>query len=81
MSSDVTVSDIFIVSVCVCRLWSCEVTEEGCGYLASALCSNPSHLRELDLSDNRLGESGLKILSDVLKDTNCTLNKLMYVEQ
>jgi len=76
-----TVSDIFIVSVCVCRLWRCNVTGEGCGYLASALCSNPSHLRELDLSLNHLRDSGVKMLSDLLKDPNCALNKLRYVEQ
>ncbi|XDV53572.1 hypothetical protein PO909_022043, partial [Leuciscus waleckii] len=70
------VSDIFIVSVCVCRLQDCDVTGEGCGYLASALCSNPSHLRMLHLSGNHLGDSGLKMLSELLKDPNCTLNKL-----
>ncbi|XP_026157089.1 LOW QUALITY PROTEIN: protein NLRC3-like [Mastacembelus armatus] len=43
------------------RLSGCLVTEEGCASLASALSSNPSHLRELDLSYNHLGESaGLK---------------------
>ncbi|XP_056108561.1 NACHT, LRR and PYD domains-containing protein 3-like isoform X2 [Rhinichthys klamathensis goyatoka] len=62
------------------RLRRCKVTGEGCGYLASALSSNPSHLRELDLSNNRLGGSGLKRLSDLLKDPNCALNEL-YVEQ
>ncbi|XP_048056818.1 NACHT, LRR and PYD domains-containing protein 12-like [Megalobrama amblycephala] len=55
----------------------CNVTDEGCHYLASALCSNPSHLRELNLSDNPLGESGVNMLSDLLKDPNCTLNKLI----
>ncbi|CAM4733670.1 unnamed protein product [Leuciscus chuanchicus] len=58
------------------KLQRCDVTEEGCGYLASALCSNPTHLRELDLSDNHLRDAGLKMLSDLLKDPNCTLNKL-----
>jgi len=67
------ISSLFL---CVCRLCECDVREEGCGYLASALRSNPSHLRELDLRDNRLGESGVKMLSDLLKDPNCALNKL-----
>ncbi|XP_038591077.1 E3 ubiquitin-protein ligase TRIM11-like, partial [Micropterus salmoides] len=44
----------------VCRLSGCEITEEGCASLASALTSNPSHLRELDLSYNHLGDSGVK---------------------
>ncbi|XP_043118641.1 NLR family CARD domain-containing protein 3-like [Puntigrus tetrazona] len=34
----------------ILRLSGCMVTEEGCGYLSSALSSNPSHLRELDLT-------------------------------
>ncbi|XP_068076779.2 tripartite motif-containing protein 16-like [Danio rerio] len=47
------------------------VTEEGCGFLSSALTSNPSHLRELDLSYNHPGDSGVK-----LEDPNYTLDKL-----
>ncbi|XP_050958052.1 NACHT, LRR and PYD domains-containing protein 12 [Labeo rohita] len=52
------------------------VTEEGCGYLSSALSSNPSHLRELDLSYNHPGDSGVKLLSEKLDDPNCSLDKL-----
>jgi len=52
------------------------VTEEGCAALASALSSNPSHLRELDLSYNHPGESGVKLLSDIMKHPDCTLDKL-----
>ncbi|XP_068431469.1 NLR family CARD domain-containing protein 3-like [Clinocottus analis] len=36
----------------VLRLSGCQVTKKGCTFLASALTSNPSHLRELDLSFN-----------------------------
>ncbi|XP_067280055.1 NLR family CARD domain-containing protein 3-like isoform X3 [Pseudorasbora parva] len=50
----------------ILRLSGCMVTEEGCAALASALSSNPSHLRELDLSCNHPGDSGLKLLSDKL---------------
>uniref|UniRef100_A0A673LF89 B30.2/SPRY domain-containing protein n=1 Tax=Sinocyclocheilus rhinocerous TaxID=307959 RepID=A0A673LF89_9TELE len=39
------------------------VTEEGCHYVSLALTSNPSHLRELDLSYNHPGDSGDKLLS------------------
>ncbi|XP_058625693.1 stonustoxin subunit alpha-like [Onychostoma macrolepis] len=52
------------------------VTEGGCSYVSSALNSNPSHLRELDLSYNHPGESGVKLLSEKLEDPNCTLDKL-----
>ncbi|XP_026142349.1 NACHT, LRR and PYD domains-containing protein 3 [Carassius auratus] len=48
----------------ILRLSGCMVTEEGCGFLASALSSNPSHLRELDLSYNHPGQSLVKLLSD-----------------
>ncbi len=58
------------------RLRYCEITDEGCAALASALRSNPSHLRELDLSWNKLGDSGVKQLSDGLKDPQCKLEKL-----
>ncbi|KAL1276737.1 hypothetical protein QQF64_036360 [Cirrhinus molitorella] len=52
------------------------VTEEGCGYLSSALSSNPSHLRELDLSYNHPGDLGEQLLKDRLKDPNYKLEKL-----
>ncbi|XDV26069.1 hypothetical protein PO909_029867 [Leuciscus waleckii] len=53
------------------------VTEEGCGYVSSALSSNPSHLRELDLSYNHPGDSGVKLLTDKLEDPNYRLDKLI----
>ncbi|XP_052439437.1 NACHT, LRR and PYD domains-containing protein 3-like isoform X3 [Carassius gibelio] len=58
------------------QLYDCGVTDEGCAALASALRSNPSHLRELTLSGNKLGESGVKLLSDQLKDPRCKLEIL-----
>ncbi|XP_016385799.1 NACHT, LRR and PYD domains-containing protein 1b allele 3-like, partial [Sinocyclocheilus rhinocerous] len=58
------------------QLCKCGVTDEGCAALASALRSNPSHLRELDLSFNKLGASGVKLLSDGLKDPRCKLETL-----
>ncbi|KAF4114004.1 hypothetical protein G5714_004227 [Onychostoma macrolepis] len=47
----------------ILRLSGCMVTDVGCGYVSSALSSNPSHLRELDLSYNNPGNSGVKLLS------------------
>ncbi|KAK2917287.1 NLR family CARD domain-containing protein 3-like isoform X1 [Channa argus] len=58
------------------RLSGCLVTEEGCASLASALSSNPSHLRELDLSYNHPGDSGVKLLSAGLKDPQWRLDTL-----
>uniref|UniRef100_A0A667WHP1 B30.2/SPRY domain-containing protein n=1 Tax=Myripristis murdjan TaxID=586833 RepID=A0A667WHP1_9TELE len=60
------------------RLSGCLVTEEGCVALASALSSNPSHLRELDLSYNHPGDSGVKLLSAGLEDPTWRLDKLRY---
>ncbi|XP_062274627.1 ribonuclease inhibitor-like [Scomber scombrus] len=57
-------------------LSGCLITEEGCASLASALSSNPSHLRELDLSYNHPGDSGEKRLSAGLKDPHWRLDKL-----
>ncbi|KAF4115497.1 hypothetical protein G5714_002986 [Onychostoma macrolepis] len=51
----------------ILRLSQCLVTAEGCAALASALSSNPSHLRELDLSYNHPGESGVKMLNHLEK--------------
>ncbi len=59
-----------------CRLCECGVTDEGCAALSSVLRSNSSHLRDLDLNDNKLGDAGLKMISDGLKDPRCKLEKL-----
>uniref|UniRef100_UPI003AABD778 uncharacterized protein n=1 Tax=Centroberyx gerrardi TaxID=166262 RepID=UPI003AABD778 len=58
------------------RLSGCLLTEEGCASLASALSSNPSHLRELDLSYNHPGASGVKLLSAGLEDPHWRLDSL-----
>ncbi|KAL4009119.1 hypothetical protein ACER0C_002971 [Sarotherodon galilaeus] len=57
-------------------LSGCLITAEGCTSLASALSSNPSHLRELDLSYNHPGDSGMKLLSAGLKDPGWRLDTL-----
>nr|XP_046182554.1 LOW QUALITY PROTEIN: NACHT, LRR and PYD domains-containing protein 3-like [Oncorhynchus gorbuscha] len=52
----------------------CLVTEEGCAALSSALRSNPSHLKELDLSYNHPGDSAGGLLSAALVDPTYKLN-------
>ncbi|XP_068443136.1 NACHT, LRR and PYD domains-containing protein 12-like [Clinocottus analis] len=60
----------------ILRLSFCGVTEKGSTYLASALSSNPSRLRQLDLSYNYLQDSGVKLISVHLKDPLCKLETL-----
>ncbi|KAB5566014.1 hypothetical protein PHYPO_G00248180 [Pangasianodon hypophthalmus] len=61
----------------ILRMRYSSVTDEGCAAVASALRSNSSsHLRELDLKGNNPGESGVKLLSDLLKDPHCKLETL-----
>ncbi|XP_056445780.1 uncharacterized protein LOC130382197 [Gadus chalcogrammus] len=57
-------------------LSGCLVTQEGCASLASALSSNPSHLRKLDLSYNHPGDSGAALLSAGLEDPRWRLDTL-----
>uniref|UniRef100_A0A3Q4I334 B30.2/SPRY domain-containing protein n=1 Tax=Neolamprologus brichardi TaxID=32507 RepID=A0A3Q4I334_NEOBR len=57
-------------------LSGCLITEERCTSLASAVSSNPSHLRELDLSYNHPGDSGMKLLSAGQKEPGWRLDNL-----
>ncbi|CAL8277662.1 unnamed protein product [Gadus morhua 'NCC'] len=54
----------------------CDLSERCCESLASVLSSNSSFLRELDLSTNRLKDSGVKLLSAGLGSPHCTLEML-----
>ncbi|KPP57277.1 hypothetical protein Z043_125019, partial [Scleropages formosus] len=59
------------------QLSDCCVPERGCDSLASVLHSNScSHLRELDLSNNDLLDSGVKKLSAGLEYRHCKLEIL-----
>ncbi|XP_054475477.1 NLR family CARD domain-containing protein 3-like [Anoplopoma fimbria] len=50
------------------RLSFCGITEVGCGFLDKALRTNPTHLKELDLSYNHPGQRGMELLSCLQKD-------------
>ncbi|TWW59856.1 Neoverrucotoxin subunit beta [Takifugu flavidus] len=60
----------------ILRLSGCLIKAEGCSSLASALRSNPTHLKELDLSFNHPGDVGTKQLSAVLEDPELSLEVL-----
>ncbi|KAK7930595.1 hypothetical protein WMY93_006990 [Mugilogobius chulae] len=58
------------------RLSGCLISTEGCAALASALRSNPSHLKELDLSYNHPGDTGVRLLSALAENQVCALATL-----
>ncbi|KAL0160811.1 hypothetical protein M9458_044536, partial [Cirrhinus mrigala] len=56
-------------------LRDCGLTEESCSVLTTVLISNPI-LKELDISNNNLQDSGVKKLQNGLESANCKLEKL-----
>ncbi|XP_065328087.1 NACHT, LRR and PYD domains-containing protein 3-like [Pelmatolapia mariae] len=54
----------------------CDLSERSCEALASGLSSQSSNLRQLDLSNINLKDSGVKLLSEGLKSPHCTLETL-----
>ncbi|KAI7810596.1 putative NACHT [Triplophysa rosa] len=57
-------------------LAECNLTVESCRIISSALQSSDSPLRDLDVSNNDLQDSGVKLISDALNNTNCHLHIL-----
>ncbi|XP_058614840.1 protein NLRC3-like isoform X2 [Onychostoma macrolepis] len=54
----------------------CDLSDQHCEIVSSALQSSNCVLRELDLSNNHLQDSGVKFISDGLKNPNCQLQIL-----
>uniref|UniRef100_A0A672G7D5 B30.2/SPRY domain-containing protein n=1 Tax=Salarias fasciatus TaxID=181472 RepID=A0A672G7D5_SALFA len=57
-------------------LSSCGLSERSCGALSSVLSSQSSSLTHLDLSNNDLQDSGVKLLSSGLESPHCNLEAL-----
>ncbi|XP_059200825.1 NACHT, LRR and PYD domains-containing protein 12-like [Centropristis striata] len=58
------------------QLSDCGISKAHCEVVASALKSNPSYLKELELSQNILQDSGVKLLSVGLEGPTCRLETL-----
>ncbi|XP_062389196.1 NACHT, LRR and PYD domains-containing protein 12-like [Sardina pilchardus] len=64
------------------RVWlnQCHLSKASGIVLASVLQSTPSHLRELDMSDNDLQDEGVELLCVGLRDPQCKLEILRVFE-
>ncbi|XP_075901835.1 NLR family CARD domain-containing protein 3-like isoform X5 [Nelusetta ayraudi] len=60
------------------RLRNCSLSELSCDWLLSALKSNPSHLRLLDLRGNQLKDSSVKPLMDLVHSRDYQLQTVSW---
>ncbi|XP_028297464.1 NACHT, LRR and PYD domains-containing protein 12-like [Gouania willdenowi] len=58
------------------RLSFCGLSERSCAALSSVLSSQSSSVKHLDLSNNELQDSGVKLLCEGLKSPHCKLDSL-----
>lgn len=70
---------LWFISFLCCSLRWCNLTERSCSNLASVLSSH-TRLTELELRDNDVQDSGLKLLCAGLQDPGCSLQKLGWVK-
>uniref|UniRef100_A0A8C0Z4Y5 Ribonuclease/angiogenin inhibitor 1 n=1 Tax=Canis lupus familiaris TaxID=9615 RepID=A0A8C0Z4Y5_CANLF len=60
-------------------LGDCDVANDGCASLASLLLANRS-LRELDLSNNRMNDQGIRRLMESVEQPGCALEQLVLYD-
>ncbi|XP_050926866.1 NACHT, LRR and PYD domains-containing protein 12 isoform X5 [Lates calcarifer] len=60
-------------------LSDCNLSDECCWHISSVLSLKSSGLEELDLSGNKLQDSGVQLLSEGLKSSNCKLQRLRLI--
>ncbi|XP_048103440.1 NACHT, LRR and PYD domains-containing protein 14-like isoform X3 [Alosa alosa] len=64
------------------QLYSCDLTDKSCSYLASALKSPSSNLTQLDLGYNhQMSASAVEALCALVEDEHCKLKKLKRSDQ
>ena len=72
----ICVDDLLFYIFYIYRLVGCLLSEPEYEIVASALSSDPSHLRELDLSHNDVEDSFMELISAGLKSSHCELEIL-----
>ncbi|XP_057700101.1 NACHT, LRR and PYD domains-containing protein 3-like [Corythoichthys intestinalis] len=62
----------------VLKLCYCGITNQGCVSLAVALKLNPSHLQELNLSNNQIEEKQNRVLLEIKEDPSYSLKTVKF---